>query len=59
MNEYKKIIFNEFSVDCWTFLKNASLPILIYGMGNGADKIISVLKNTVSSIRMFLQVMAL
>ena len=42
MNEYKKIIFNEFSVDCWTFLKNACLPILIYGMGNGADKIISV-----------------
>ncbi len=42
MNEYKKIIFNEFSQDVWTFLKNSNSPILIYGMGNGADKIIGV-----------------
>ena len=42
MSEYKKIIFNEFNQDIWHFLKGADLPILIYGMGNGADKIISV-----------------
>lgn len=42
MKDYKKNIFNEFDVDLWTFLKNTDLPILIYGMGNGADKIISV-----------------
>lgn len=29
--------------DLWTYLKNAQKPIVLYGMGNGADKIISVL----------------
>ena len=42
MNDYKNIIFNTFSCDLWTTLKNSQMPILIYGMGNGADKIISV-----------------
>ena len=42
MGNYKNIIFNNFSCDVWTLLKNESLPILIYGMGNGADKIINV-----------------
>lgn len=28
--------------DIWEFLKTASLPILLYGMGNGADMIIDV-----------------
>ena len=42
MNNYKKLIFNNFDSDIWTLLKNSNLPILIYGMGNGADKIISV-----------------
>ena len=27
----------------WVYLKNTTLPIVIYGMGNGADKIIEVL----------------
>lgn len=27
----------------WVYLKNTSLPIVIYGMGNGADKILDVL----------------
>ena len=42
MNNYKNIIFDTFSCDVWNTLKNTSNPILIYGMGNGADKIISV-----------------
>lgn len=29
--------------DLWTYLKTATKPIVLYGMGNGADKIISVL----------------
>ena len=42
MCNYKKIIFSDFSRDLWRELKASSLPILIYGMGNGADKIIAV-----------------
>ena len=42
MNNYKNIIFDSFSCDIWTSLKSSPNPILIYGMGNGADKIISV-----------------
>ena len=42
MCNYKNIIFDSFSCDLWTSLKSEKLPILIYGMGNGADKIISV-----------------
>lgn len=42
MSDYKNIIFDSFSCDVWTLLKNESLPILIYGMGNGADKIINI-----------------
>lgn len=45
MSEYKNLIFNEFNQDVWCFLKSSSLPILIYGMGNGADKIINVFEN--------------
>lgn len=30
------------TVDCWNFLKNSSLPIFIYGMGDGALKIMKV-----------------
>lgn len=30
--------------DLWTYLKTTQKPIVLYGMGNGADKIISVLK---------------
>ena len=30
--------------DLWSYLKNAEKPIVLYGMGNGADKIISVLE---------------
>ena len=44
MINYKNIIFNEFKCDIWHTLKSNKLPILIYGMGNGADKIISVLE---------------
>ena len=42
MINYKKTIFNEFDCDVWTQLKKSQKPILIYGMGNGADKIIKV-----------------
>ncbi len=31
--------------DLWTYLKEAGRPIIMYGMGNGADKIISVLED--------------
>ena len=30
--------------DLWTYLSSAGKPIVMYGMGNGADKIISVLE---------------
>ena len=26
--------------DIWTYLENTEKPIVVYGMGNGADKII-------------------
>lgn len=42
MDSYKKLIFNNFDQDIWHYLKSSDKPILIYGMGNGADKIISV-----------------
>ncbi len=42
MTNYKKIIFRDFETDVWHTLSKSELPILIYGMGNGADKIISV-----------------
>lgn len=41
MNNYKNIIFDTFSCDIWRNLSKSNLPILIYGMGNGADKIIN------------------
>ena len=31
-------------MDLWEYLKNAEKPIVLYGMGNGADKIINVLE---------------
>lgn len=31
--------------DLWNYLKTAKKPIVLYGMGNGADKIISVLNS--------------
>ncbi|MBQ8392603.1 MAG: FkbM family methyltransferase [Clostridia bacterium] len=40
MINYKNHIFNELKCDLWTHLKSTNKPILIYGMGNGADKII-------------------
>lgn len=45
MNKFKKTIFDSFNVDLWTYLKTVKKPILIYGMGNGADKIISVFED--------------
>lgn len=42
MINYKNTIFDTFTKDIWHTLKESDLPILIYGMGNGADKIISV-----------------
>ena len=42
MINYKNIIFNCFNCDIWSNLKKSEKPILIYGMGNGADKIIAV-----------------
>ena len=31
-------------IPLWDYLKSAKKPILLYGMGNGADKIINTLK---------------
>ena len=31
--------------DIWTYLSHTKLPIVMYGMGNGADKILSVCNN--------------
>ena len=31
--------------DLWRYLKTVRKPIVLYGMGNGADKIIKVLKD--------------
>ena len=31
--------------DLWNYLKDSKKPIVLYGMGNGADKIIKVLEN--------------
>ena len=45
MNNFRNHIFDTFSLDLWDYLKTAKKPILIYGMGNGADKIISVLES--------------
>ncbi len=45
MNNFKKHIFNTFDLDLWDYLKTTKKPILIYGMGNGADKIIAVLES--------------
>ncbi len=42
MKTYKNTIFNTFEADAWHTIKNSNKPLLIYGMGNGADKIISV-----------------
>lgn len=42
MNSYKNLIFDTFDCDIWNTLKFSKKPILIYGMGNGADKIIDV-----------------
>ena len=30
--------------DLWTYLKNSKKPIVLYGMGDGADKILNVLE---------------
>ena len=45
MINYKNKIFDKFNKDVWDTLKDSSLPILIYGMGNGADKIIKVFED--------------
>ncbi|MBQ7760696.1 MAG: FkbM family methyltransferase [Clostridia bacterium] len=45
MINYKKIIFDTFDADLWHTLKKSHMPILIYGMGNGADKIINVFES--------------
>lgn len=34
--------YSEFEFDLWHYLANSNKPIVMYGMGNGADKIISV-----------------
>lgn len=41
MNSYKNLIYDSFDCDVWKTLRSSENPILIYGMGNGADKIIS------------------
>ena len=43
----KTTIFDELPVerDLWQTLRSAEKPILLYGMGNGADKILAVFEN--------------
>ncbi len=36
--------YSEFEYDLWQYLSSSSKPIVMYGMGNGADKIINVLE---------------
>ena len=36
-------MYNMGMKDLWTHLKETKKPIVLYGMGNGSDKIISVL----------------
>lgn len=38
-------MYNLTMKDLWTYLKETQKPIVLYGMGNGADKIISVLNS--------------
>ena len=35
---------SEFSCELWAHLKQTNKPIVLYGMGNGADKILAVMK---------------
>ena len=35
--------FSEFEYDLWQYLASSNKPVIMYGMGNGADKIIAVL----------------
>ena len=44
MESLKEQILNEVSADLWTSLSLSQKPILMYGMGNGADKILAVLE---------------
>ncbi|MDE6751522.1 MAG: FkbM family methyltransferase, partial [Eubacterium sp.] len=37
-------MLNIHETDVWNYLADSGKPIVIYGMGNGAEKIISVLK---------------
>lgn len=46
-------------IDVWQQLAQSEKPVVIYGMGNGAEKIISVLKDYNIRLRIFLQVMNL
>lgn len=38
-------MYNKFMLDIWNYLKNQNRPIVLYGMGNGADKVLSALNN--------------
>ena len=37
-------MLNIYETDVWNYLADSKKPIVIYGMGNGAEKIISILK---------------
>lgn len=37
--------YSEFDCDMWHYLASQSKPIVMYGMGNGADKILAVFEN--------------
>lgn len=45
MNGTEYLAFIGITEDLWTYLKNSGRPVIIYGTGNGADKIIKVLEN--------------
>ncbi|MBO5111288.1 MAG: FkbM family methyltransferase [Clostridia bacterium] len=43
MRHIADVISDRVGEDLWTYLSHAEKPILMYGMGNGADKILNVL----------------
>lgn len=45
MSNFDLLINKIPSEDLWQYLKASKLPIVLYGMGDGADKIINVLKS--------------
>lgn len=45
--------------DIWQYLRSADRPIVMYGTGNGADKIFDVLDSLGIEVKIYLQATAL